>query len=116
MLSDRASSLNLLKICTQDNDGAKSFKGLAYIPELGLRASLITDHVEDWFAKWVYHNHHHLNEDHPSGANPSSQPFLEDYDPLGLRVTVHIAYINHEDCLILKLDLTRPNFLIESTA
>ncbi|PLW23254.1 hypothetical protein PCASD_16413 [Puccinia coronata f. sp. avenae] len=140
MLSDRASSSNSLKIFTQDNDGAESFKGLvhhqltaiilqdpvlmrftnrwsfkAYIPELGLRASLITEHVEDWFAKWVHHHHHHLNEDSPSGASPSSHPSLEDYDPVGLRVPVYIAYINHEDHLILKLDPSRPNFLIEST-
>jgi len=143
MLSDRTNSSDSLKICTRDNndgqgDGAEGFKRLvhhqltaiilqdpvlmrftnrwsfkAYIPELGVRASLITDQVEDWFAKWVHH--HHLNSDTPSPSISSVQPALQDYDPVGLRVPVYIAYINHEDHLILKLDPDRPNFLIEST-
>ncbi|KAI9628176.1 hypothetical protein KEM48_011757 [Puccinia striiformis f. sp. tritici PST-130] len=118
MISDRAGSTDSLKIRTQDgggggDEGAEGFKALvheeltaiilrdpvlmrftnrwtikAYIPELGLRASLITD-------------------------NPS----LEDlgHDPVGLRVPVYIAHINQEDHVILKIDHNRPNFLIEST-
>ncbi|EHS62727.1 uncharacterized protein PGTG_22655 [Puccinia graminis f. sp. tritici CRL 75-36-700-3] len=140
MLSDRAGASDSLKICAQDGGGSEGFKALVhhqltaiilqdpvlmrftnrwsfktYIPELGLRASLITDHVEDWFANWVDHDHHlHLN-DSPTPSIPSGPPSLRDHDPVGLRVPVYIAYINHEDHLILKLDPNRPNFLIEST-
>ncbi|POV99463.1 hypothetical protein PSTT_13769 [Puccinia striiformis] len=146
MISDRAGSTDSLKIRTQDgggggDEGAEGFKALvheeltaiilrdpvlmrftnrwtikAYIPELGLRASLITDNVEDWFARWV--EHRNLTQSNDFMAPPSlAQPSLEDldHDPVGLRVPVYIAHINQEDHVILKIDHNRPNFLIEST-
>ncbi|KAA1082722.1 hypothetical protein PGT21_011709 [Puccinia graminis f. sp. tritici] len=129
MLSNRASASDLLKICAQDGGGLEGFKKLVhhqltaiilqdlvlmqftncwsfktYIPELGLQASLITNHVEDWFTNWVNHDHHlHLN-DSPTPSIASGLPSLQDHDPVGLRVPFYIAYINQEDHLILKLD------------
>ena len=141
MLADRAGASDSVKIWAADGSGSEGFKTLvsqhltaiilqdpvlmrftnrwsfkAYIPELGLRASLITDEVEDWFAGWVDHQHHLRPTDTPtpSLSSSSSSP-LQDHDPVGLRVPVYIAYINQEDHLILKLDRNRPNFLIEST-
>ncbi|MBW0486389.1 hypothetical protein O181_026104 [Austropuccinia psidii MF-1] len=67
----------------------------SYVPELGLRASLVVDEAQDWFAKWVH-------------ADDGKK--LED-DPVGLKVPVKIAFINQEDHIVLRIDQTRFNTL-----
>lgn len=107
-----------------------SFK--VYIPELGLRASLIVDQLQPWFSKWVDDRRRGpagalAVDDHHSpdlrSSSSSSDPYRSqaddgddaDHDPVGLRVPVKIFYINQEDHLILRLDSNRPNFTIHST-
>ncbi|CAH7666620.1 exonuclease for RNA 3 [Phakopsora pachyrhizi] len=83
-----------------------------YVPELGLKASLLVDGIEDWFSGWsvgdrirddVYPGDFH---DVLKKGSCVITPFESD-DPVGLRLPVKIKFINEDDHIILKFDRDR---------